>query len=78
MDHKKLGKTGVDIPEMGLGTWAYNGGVVPLRKGISLGAFLIDTAEAYGTEGVVGDAIEKNAARGVHRHKGVTITFPAR
>ncbi|MGQ0793988.1 MAG: aldo/keto reductase [Deltaproteobacteria bacterium] len=54
---KRLGNTGVFIPEIGLGTWNYRGGVEPLRRGIELGASLIDTAEGYGTEGVVGEAI---------------------
>ena len=57
MEFKELGATGVKLPEIGLGTWQYNGGTEPLRKGISLGAFLIDTAEMYGTEGVVGEVI---------------------
>jgi len=55
---KQLGDTGVLLPEIGLGTWRYTGGVTPLRRGIELGAFLIDTAEAYGTEGVVGEAVQ--------------------
>ncbi len=55
---KSLGSTEVKIPEIGFGTWQYNGGVEPLRKGIDLGAFLIDTAEMYGTEGIVGSAIQ--------------------
>lgn len=54
---KELGKTGVKLPEIGLGTWQYGGGTEPLRKGIALGATLIDTAEMYGTEGWVGKAI---------------------
>jgi diketogulonate reductase-like aldo/keto reductase len=57
MNYKELGQTGISLPEIGLGTWEYKGGVVPLRRGIDLGAFLIDTAEAYGTEEVVGLAI---------------------
>ena len=57
MEYVELGNTGVQIPEIGLGTWRYTGGVEPLRTGISLGATLIDTAEAYGTEGAVGEAI---------------------
>jgi len=58
MEMKELGNTGVMIPEIGLGTWRYRGGVEPLRKGIELGATLIDTAEGYGTEHVVGEAVE--------------------
>ena len=57
MELKELGNTGVMIPEIGLGTWRYRGGVEPLRKGIELGAFLIDTAEGYYTEDTVGEAI---------------------
>ncbi len=58
MELKQLGTTGVQLPEIGLGSWAYSGGVEPLQKGISLGAFLIDTAEIYGTEGIVGEAVK--------------------
>lgn len=58
MELKVLGNTGVSIPEIGLGTWRYRGGVEPLRKGIELGATLIDSAEGYGTEHIVGRAVE--------------------
>lgn len=58
MEHKELADTGLALPEIGLGTWQYTGGVAPLRRGIELGAFLIDTAEAYGTEEVVGRAVQ--------------------
>jgi len=58
MIFKILGNTNVCLPEVGLGTWNYKGGVEPLRRGIALGACLIDTAEAYGTEEVVGEAIK--------------------
>jgi diketogulonate reductase-like aldo/keto reductase len=58
MIQKPLGKTQVTLPEVGLGTWQYNGGVAPLRKGLELGALLIDTAESYGSEDVVGQAIK--------------------
>jgi diketogulonate reductase-like aldo/keto reductase len=57
MKSKQLGNTGVQVPEFALGTWQYRGGVEPLRAGIELGASFIDTAEAYGTEPVVGQAI---------------------
>lgn len=58
MELKELGNTGVMIAEIGLGTWRYKGGVEPLRAGIELGATLIDTAEGYYTEDVVGEAIK--------------------
>jgi len=55
---KQLGNTGVMVSEIGLGTWKYRGGVEPLRHGIEIGAYLIDTAEIYRTENVVGQAIQ--------------------
>lgn len=55
---KELAKTCIQLPELALGTWQYQGGVEPLRAGIALGANFIDTAESYGTEEVVGQAIE--------------------
>jgi diketogulonate reductase-like aldo/keto reductase len=57
MEYRELGSSGVRIPEIGLGTWAYKGGTAPLRRGVELGAFLIDTAESYGTEEAVGRAV---------------------
>jgi len=58
VEFKQLGATEIPLPEIGLGTWQYGGGAEPLRKGISLGAFLLDTAEMYGTEEVVGEAVK--------------------
>jgi len=60
MEHRNLSETGVELPVSGLGTWNYTGGIEPLRTGISLGAWFIDTAESYGTEEVVGRAIQGN------------------
>lgn len=57
MISKILGNTNVQFPEVGLGTWNYRGGIEPLRRGIALGACLIDTAESYGTEEIVGEAV---------------------
>ena len=54
---KQLGNTGLSIPEIGLGTWDFRGGAAALRKGIDAGANFIDTAESYGTEPIVGEAI---------------------
>ena len=54
---KELGRTGVSISEIGLGTWDFRGSADALRKGIEAGANFIDTAESYGTESVVGEAI---------------------
>src|SRR5918997_1533526 len=58
MELKELGNTGVMVPEIGLGTARYTGGVEPLRRGIELGAFLVDTAEMYRTEDAVGQAVK--------------------
>jgi len=58
MQLKQLNDTNTMVPEIGLGTWNYKGGIEPLRKGIESGAFLIDTAEGYGTEEIVGQAIK--------------------
>jgi len=57
MELKPLGNTGVRVPEIGIGVWRYSGGVEPLRRGIALGSTLIDTAEIYGTEDVVAQAV---------------------
>ena len=55
---KKLGTTGVSIPEVGIGTWNYHAGQYPLRMGLEAGALFVDTAEEYGTESVVGEAVK--------------------
>lgn len=55
---RELANTGIRLPEIGFGTWNYNGGVKPLLAAIEYGACLIDTAEAYGTEEIVGQAIK--------------------
>jgi diketogulonate reductase-like aldo/keto reductase len=57
MNLKQLGDAGVQVSELALGTWQYKGGVEALRAGVELGACFIDTAEAYGTEPVVRQAI---------------------
>ena len=53
-----LGPTSEKIPVVGLGTWQYSDGPDALRRGVELGAFLIDTAEMYHTEDAVGRAID--------------------
>lgn len=58
MKQKELGTTGILLPEIGFGTWQYHGGVKPIREAIARGAFLIDTAESYGTEETVGEAVK--------------------
>lgn len=58
MIYKELANTGIRLPELALGTWRYRGGVDALREGIALGATFIDTAEVYGSEPVVGEALQ--------------------
>ena len=57
MNYERLGSSSLMVPEIGLGTWRYTGGPEPLRRGVELGANLIDTAEMYRTEAAVGEAI---------------------
>src|SRR2546428_6222166 len=57
MLYKKLGPTTCSIPELGIGTWDYHAGPGPLRRGLETGAMFIDTAESYGTEDVVREAV---------------------
>ncbi|MGC8601640.1 MAG: aldo/keto reductase [Thermoprotei archaeon] len=59
MIEKELGRTGEKIPAIGLGTWALHGeeGERALIEGVKAGAYLIDTAESYGTEPLVGRAL---------------------
>lgn len=71
MEYKELGKTGVKIPVLGLGTWGMGGfstkhfggdeeAVRALRLGLELGMRFVDTAEMYGrghSEEVVAEAL---------------------
>ena len=57
MNQKQLGRTGVALPEIGLGTWSFHAGPEPLRRGLAAGALFIDTAESYGSEPVVAEAM---------------------
>lgn len=63
MNTKELGNTGIKLPEIGFGTYNYRGGIEPLRKAIDLGAIFVDTAEIYGTEATVGEAISSCRSR---------------
>jgi len=63
MDLKRLGPSTVLVPEIGLGTAGFTGDPETLRAGIDCGATLIDTAETYGTEAIVGKAIQGIRAR---------------
>jgi diketogulonate reductase-like aldo/keto reductase len=58
VEDRPLAGTGIKLPAIGLGTWRYSGGIEPLRAGISLGACFIDTAESYGSEEIVGQAVQ--------------------
>lgn len=74
MKTMKLGKTGIDISRMGLGTWSIGGGsawggdhdlqvvVDTIREAPKLGVNLIDTAPGYNfgnSERILGKALEK-------------------
>lgn len=53
----ELSRTGVFVPEVGIGTWDYHAGPAPLRQGLEAGALFVDTAESYGSEPAVGEAV---------------------
>lgn len=71
-DLKALGRSGVRIPSIGMGTWGIGGhgsrdtsrdreAIEALQQGIELGMWSIDTAEMYGaghSEELVGQAIK--------------------
>jgi diketogulonate reductase-like aldo/keto reductase len=54
---KLLGLTRLAVPEVGFGTYLYQGGPELLRQAIDLGAAFIDTAEYYENEETVGRAL---------------------
>ena len=60
MNTKHLGSTGIQIPEVGYGTWKHQGDPAPILRALEMGAFLIDSAESYETERYVGQAIAGN------------------
>ena len=57
MEYLSLGATSQDIPRIGFGTWQFRGGSGVLKRAAELGAGFVDTAEAYGTESIVGREI---------------------
>jgi diketogulonate reductase-like aldo/keto reductase len=73
MEYRTFGRTGYKVSSIGMGTYygvltrflpasadrprPSDGRVAALKKGIELGMNLIDTAEAYQTEGIVSEAI---------------------
>ncbi|MCW6160333.1 MAG: aldo/keto reductase [Candidatus Micrarchaeales archaeon] len=60
MIFKTLGRTREKVPAIGMGTWQLDTNsetLAALKKGLELGDNFIDTAEIYGTEKLVGEAI---------------------
>ena len=55
---KELARTGLFLPEVGIGTSNYQAGPLPLQKCIEAGAGFLDTAESYGTDHIVGEAVK--------------------
>jgi diketogulonate reductase-like aldo/keto reductase len=60
LDTKQLGSTGIQIPEVGYGTWKHQGNPTLIHRALEMGAFLIDSAESYDTESYVGQAVAGN------------------
>jgi diketogulonate reductase-like aldo/keto reductase len=75
---KELANTSIHLPEIGIGTWNYSGGIEPLRAAVEYGACLIDTAEAYGSEEIVGKAIKGQRDRVFLATKALPRNFKRR
>ena len=62
-EYKQLNETGEKIPSIGIGTWKMGENpkedVAALKAAINHGMNFIDTAEMYGSEWIVGKALEK-------------------
>ncbi len=62
MEYKRLGKTGEKISAIGIGTWKMGvelkSEVEAIRAAIEKGVNLVDTAEMYGTEHIVREALD--------------------
>ncbi len=80
MDYINLGRTGLEVSVFGLGGGGHSRlgqhagtseteSVALVRRGLALGVTFIDTAEAYGTEPIIGTAL-----RDVPRHTVVLST----
>lgn len=78
MEYRDLGDSGIRVSVIGLGGWAYGGGVwgevddeesvATIYRALDLGINLIDTAEIYGSgrsEEVIGRALRGNRERAV-------------
>lgn len=75
MNYRKLGRTGLDVSEIGYGAWGIGGiqwqggrdeeSVAALKRAIELGLNFIDTALAYGdghSERIVGEVLRETGA----------------
>lgn len=74
MEHRTLGRTGLSVSVMGLGCGGHSrlglsqnkgdqNAIAIVHRALELGINFIDTAEAYGTETVVGSALAEARAR---------------
>ena len=63
MELRQLGSSSTQVPAIGFGTWRYAGDVKPLRAVVERGFCFLDTAEIYGTEELVGEAIRGHRER---------------
>lgn len=84
MDYVVLGRTGLKVSVMGLGSGGHSrlgqgsGGsredsMAIVRRALELGVNFIDTAEAYGTESLIGEALQ-SAAHTIDRDQVVLST----
>lgn len=88
MRTRALGRTGLDVSEIGFGAWGIGGGwgatdddaATAVRRALELGITFVDTAYAYGDghgERLIGQVVRDHAARGGARPVIATKVPPA-
>jgi len=75
MHYRKLGRTGLDVSEIGFGAWAIGGGwgaqsdqdsIAALNRALDLGVNFIDTAAGYGegrSERLIGQVLKNRTEK---------------
>ena len=91
MRYRKLGRTGIEVSEIGFGTWSIGGkdwgptddgdSIRAVRKALDVGMTFFDTADHYGaghSEGILGKALAGQRDKVVIASKGGILSDPSK